>query len=99
MEQIQKLINNHKIILFTKGNKVMPACQFSAIAINILQTLDVEFQICNVFENDNIYKNIKEYSNWPTIPQLYINQKFIGGSDIMQELYNSGKLIKIITEK
>lgn len=95
-EQIEKMIGDHRVFIFMKGEKGAPACTFSHVADAILQHLDVEYESCNVLENPEIRQGIKEYSDWPTIPQLYINGNFVGGSDIMQELYESGELQQMV---
>ncbi|MFN9066617.1 MAG: Grx4 family monothiol glutaredoxin, partial [Bdellovibrionales bacterium] len=79
-------------VLFMKGTQSFPMCGFSARACNILQDLGVSFVDVNVLEDEEIRQGIKEYGNWPTIPQLYINKKLVGGSDIMMEMYQSGEL-------
>lgn len=89
---IEQLLSDHKIVLFMKGNKTMPMCGFSNTATQILNTLNINYFTYDVLENENIRQAIKEYSSWPTIPQLYINQEFIGGSDIMLELFETGEL-------
>ena len=91
-EQIKQTVTNNPIVLFMKGNASFPQCGFSGRAIQILQTLDAEFVTVDVLTNDAVRQGIKEYSNWPTIPQLYIKGEFIGGSDIMTEMYEAGEL-------
>lgn len=91
-DRIESLLNQNKIVLFMKGTQSFPMCGFSARATNILQDLGVKFQDVNVLEDEEIRNGIKEYGNWPTIPQLYINKKLVGGSDIMMEMYQSGEL-------
>ena len=90
--QIQKDINQHPVILFMKGNKLMPQCGFSAQVVHILQQLNINFEVRNVLEDDALRQGIKEFSDWPTIPQLYIDKEFIGGCDIITQLYEEGKL-------
>ncbi len=90
--KIETLIQSNKIMVFMKGNKLMPQCGFSNNVVQILSTLGVPFETTDVLENADIRQGIKEYSNWPTIPQVYINGELIGGSDIMIELYQSGEL-------
>lgn len=89
---IKKLINKHSVLLFIKGSKNKPQCGFSTSVINILTSLSIDFHCVNVLENHTIRDGIKKYSNWPTIPQLYIDQVFIGGCDIVKQLYKSGDL-------
>jgi monothiol glutaredoxin len=96
-EDIKALITNNKIVLYMKGSPDFPQCGFSANTVNILRQCGVE-QIAsvNVLENPEIRQGIKEFSNWPTVPQLYVNGEFIGGSDIVTEMYQSGELQKIL---
>ena len=91
-EKIDKLVQDNKILLFMKGNKLMPQCGFSNNVVQVLNTLGVPYETVDVLEDDDIRQGIKEYSNWPTIPQLYLNGEFVGGSDIIVDLYNSGEL-------
>eukprot|EP01040_Poterioochromonas_malhamensis_P004849 gene4849-5203_t len=79
-----------------KGTKVFPQCGFSNTAVRILEALSVPFESVNVLEDETIRNGIKIYSSWPTIPQLYVNKEFIGGSDIMIQMYNSGELAELI---
>jgi monothiol glutaredoxin len=90
--RIDKLVNENKILVFMKGTKLMPQCGFSNNVVQILNTLGVPYQTIDVLADDDIRQGIKEYSNWPTIPQVYMNGEFVGGSDIMVELYQSGEL-------
>lgn len=91
-EQIKQTVTDNTVVLFMKGNANFPQCGFSGRAIQILQSLEAEFVTVDVLSNDAVRQGIKDYSNWPTIPQLYINGEFIGGSDIMTEMYESGEL-------
>ncbi len=91
-EKIEQLINSHKIFVFMKGNKLMPQCGFSNNVVQILSSLGVPFETCDVLSDADVRQGIKEYSNWPTIPQVYINGEFIGGSDIVYEMYQKGEL-------
>lgn len=95
-EKIKKLIEANKIMVFMKGTKLMPQCGFSNNVVQILNTLGVPFETVNVLDDYEIRQGIKEYSNWPTIPQVYINGEFIGGSDIMIELYQKGELQQLV---
>ena len=95
---IEDMIHKHKIFLFMKGTPDAPECGFSMKVAEILKSFKVEFGYCNIFEDENIRQGVKEYANWPTIPQLYINGKFIGGADITEQLYSSGKLKKLLEE-
>ena len=91
-ERIEKMLSGNKVFLFMKGNPQFPQCGFSARAIAILQNLGAQFETFNVLEDAEIREGIKEYGNWPTIPQLYINKELVGGSDIMMEMYENGEL-------
>ncbi len=90
--KIENLLTENKVVLFMKGTQQFPQCGFSARATAILQDLGVQFKDINVLEDEEIRNAIKEYGNWPTIPQLYINKKLVGGSDIMMEMYQAGEL-------
>ena len=90
--RIQKMIDDNKIMVFMKGNKLMPQCGFSNNVVQILNTLGVPFETCDVLADQEVRQGVKEFSNWPTIPQVYLNGEFLGGSDIMIELYNNGEL-------
>ena len=92
-EKIKELVSSNKVVLFMKGSKQFPQCGFSARAVQILQAAGcTDFVTVNVLEDVNIRQGIKEYADWPTIPQLYVNGEFIGGSDIMMEMYEVGEL-------
>lgn len=91
-ERIDKLLSQHKVVLFMKGNPEQPMCGFSARATAILKELGAEFHSIDVLEDESIRQGIKEYGQWPTIPQLYVNKELIGGSDIMMEMFESGEL-------
>ena len=92
-QRIDDLVKGNRVVLFMKGNAQFPQCGFSGRAIQILKACGVtEIKTVNVLEDEGIRQGIKDYANWPTIPQLYINGEFIGGSDIMMEMYNAGEL-------
>lgn len=91
-ERIEQLLKDNKIVLFMKGNPETPQCGFSARATAILSELNTDYYAVDVLEDPEIRQGIKDFSQWPTIPQLYINQKLIGGSDIMMEMFESGEL-------
>ena len=91
-ERIDKLVNDNKIMVFMKGNKLMPQCGFSNNVVQIMNVLGVPFETFDVLADPDIRQGVKEYSNWPTIPQVYLNGEFLGGSDILIELYQSGQL-------
>lgn len=95
-EVVKKDIESHPIILFMKGSKLMPQCGYSARVVHILKELGVDFETRNVLEDDNLRQAIKEISDWPTLPQLYVNKEFIGGCDIITELHQEGELEKIL---
>ena len=95
-QRIDSLINQNKIMVFMKGNKLMPQCGFSNNVVQILNMLGVPYETVDVLDDQGIRQGIKEYSNWPTIPQVYINGQFVGGSDIMIELYQSGELQQMV---
>lgn len=94
--RIDKLIQENKILVFMKGNKLMPQCGFSNNVVQILNLLGVPFETFDVLADDEVRQGIKDYSQWATIPQVYINGEFIGGSDIMIELYQSGELQQMV---
>ena len=96
---INKEIENNDVCLFMKGTPDAPQCGFSMAVSNILKILEVNFKGVNVLENQQIREGIKEYSEWPTIPQLYIKKEFLGGCDIVKEMYENGELKKILEAK
>ena len=95
-EQIKTDIKNNPVILYLKGTKTMPMCGFSATVVNILNEFDIDYKDINVLEDPNIRVKLSEYSNWPTIPQLFVNGELIGGCDITVELFQNGELKKIL---
>ena len=98
-EKIKSLIDSNDVCLFMKGTPDSPQCGFSMAVSNILKHLKVNFKGVNILEDENLRNGIKEFSDWPTIPQLYIKQEFIGGCDIVKEMFENGDLKKIITDK
>lgn len=94
--RIDDLVKQKKIVVFMKGNKLMPQCGFSNNVVQILSNLGVPFETIDVLDDQEIRQGIKEYSSWPTIPQVYINGEFIGGSDVMIQLYESGDLQQMV---
>ncbi len=96
-DTIKQQIEANAIVLYMKGNAELPMCGFSARAVNILKACGAEFATVDVLQDEEIRQGIKAYSNWPTIPQLYINREFVGGSDILSEMYESGELQQLIT--
>ena len=99
-QRIDQLVKSNEVVLFMKGNASFPMCGFSGRAVQLLKASGVDTKTMttvNVLDDADIRQGIKEYSNWPTIPQLYIKGEFIGGSDIMMEMYESGELQKVIS--
>ncbi len=92
-QQIDSLVKGHRVVLFMKGTAQFPMCGFSGRAIQVLKACGVsDLKTVNVLEDEGVRQGIKEYANWPTIPQLYVGGEFVGGSDIMMEMYQSGEL-------
>ena len=98
-EQIKNLINENDICLFMKGTPDIPQCGFSLAVANVLKHLNVKFKSINVLENNEMRQGIKQYSDWPTIPQLYIKGEFIGGCDIVKEMFEKGELKELLKNK
>ena len=98
-DKINELINNNKVCLFMKGTPDSPQCGFSMAVSNVLKHLKIDFKGVNVLEDEKLRQGIKEFSDWPTIPQLYINGEFIGGCDIVKEMFESGELAKLFESK
>ena len=96
---IEKYITDNEICLFMKGTPDAPQCGFSMAVTNILKILEVNFKAVNVLDNQMVREGIKTYSEWPTIPQLYIKKEFVGGCDIIKEMYENGELKKIFEDK
>lgn len=92
LEHIQSDISKNDVVLYMKGTKLFPQCGFSAVVVSILQKLNIEFLDVNILTDANLRQGIKDFSNWPTIPQLYYKGEFIGGCDIVREMYSSGEL-------
>jgi monothiol glutaredoxin len=95
-EKIEKLLQDNKVMVFMKGNKLMPQCGFSNNVVQILNVLGVPYETLDILADPEIRQGIKEFSNWPTIPQVYVNGEFIGGSDILIELYQKGELQEML---
>jgi len=95
-EKIDNLISQNKILVFMKGTKLMPQCGFSNNVVQMLNHLGAKYETVDVLEDWDIRQGIKEYSNWPTIPQVYIDGKFVGGSDIMEKLHSNGELQQMV---
>ncbi len=99
-QRIDDLVKGNRVVLFMKGNAQFPQCGFSGRAVQILKACGVtELKTVNVLEDEGIRQGIKEYANWPTIPQLYVNGEFVGGSDIMMEMYQAGELQQLLAPK
>ena len=96
---IKNEIENNEVCLFMKGTPDAPQCGFSMAVSNILKILEVNFKGVNVLENQNLREGIKIYSDWPTIPQLYVKNEFVGGCDIIKEMYENGELAKLLEDK
>jgi monothiol glutaredoxin len=97
--QIAEDVKNNPVLLYMKGSPVFPQCGFSAMAVQILTHLGVKFEARDVLADPAVRQGIKEFSNWPTIPQLYVKGEFVGGSDILKEMYQSGELQTFLAEK
>lgn len=95
-DQIKELITKNKVFAFIKGTPTMPQCGFTVKTINILNELDVPYETFNVLEDEEMRQAIKDFTDWPTIPQVFINGEFIGGADIMTELFETGELQKLV---
>jgi monothiol glutaredoxin len=97
--QIDTEVKSNDVVLFMKGTADMPMCGFSGRSVQILQHLGVPFRDINVLSSDELRQGIKDYTNWPTVPQLYVKGEFVGGADIMMEMFQSGELKQLMTEK
>ena len=95
-DRIQSEINSQDVVLFMKGTPVMPQCGFSAAVVGVLSHIGVQFRGVNVLEDEQIREGIKAYSDWPTIPQLYVKGEFMGGCDIVREMYETGELLEML---
>ena len=98
-QRIDEIVKNNDIVLFMKGTALFPQCGFSSRAIAILDHLGVPFETVDVLQDPEIRQGIKDYSEWPTVPQLYVKGEFVGGSDIMMEMFQAGELQQLIEEK
>jgi monothiol glutaredoxin len=98
IERIKSQLSSNPVVLYMKGTPDFPQCGFSAAAVRALSAAGAEFQHVNIFEDPELREALKQYSNWPTYPQLYVNGELIGGSDIILEMYNSGELQKLVSE-
>jgi monothiol glutaredoxin len=97
--RIDEIVHGHDVVLFMKGTALFPQCGFSSRAVAILDHLGVGFETVDVLQDPEIRQGVKEYSDWPTVPQLYVKGEFVGGSDIMMEMYEAGELQQLLDEK
>ena len=97
--KIQTLINESEVMLFMKGTPSMPQCGFSAAVVGVLNHMGINFESTNVLQDQEVREGIKEFSNWPTIPQLYVKKEFVGGCDIIREMHENGELSNFFEEK
>jgi len=97
--RIDEIVNSNEVVLFMKGTALFPQCGFSSRAVAILDHLGVSYETVDVLQDPEIRQGIKAYSDWPTIPQLYVKGEFVGGSDIMMEMYEAGELQQLVEEK
>ena len=95
-ERIDEIVRSNEVVLFMKGTELFPQCGFSSRAVAILERLEVPFKTVDVLQDPEIRQGIKEFSDWPTIPQLYVKGEFVGGSDIMLEMFESGELQQLV---
>lgn len=98
-DQIREDISSHDIVLYMKGNAQFPMCGFSAAVVQILNALDVNFKAVDVLKDSELREGIKSFTNWPTIPQLYVKGEFVGGCDIVREMYETGELQQLLVDK
>ena len=98
-DRIRKEIGENDIVLFMKGNAAFPQCGFSALVVQVLSQLGVPFKDINVLEDDELRQGIKDFTQWPTIPQLYVKAEFVGGCDIIREMYEAGELQQLLQDK
>tara|TARA_B100001540_G_C15771087_1_gene626364 strand:+ start:310 stop:654 length:345 start_codon:yes stop_codon:yes gene_type:complete len=98
-ERIKNEIKNNNVVLFMKGTPDFPMCGFSATTVQVLNNLSINFKSVNVLDSDEIREGIKKFSNWPTIPQLYVKEEFVGGCDIVKEMYENGELKELFSNK
>ena len=98
-ERLSKIVKEHDVVLFMKGTPLFPQCGFSSRAVAILDHCGVAYESVDVLQDMDIRQGIKEFSDWPTIPQLYVKGEFVGGSDIMMEMYQAGELQQLLDEK
>ena len=99
VDDAKKTIQNNNIVLFMKGTKDMPGCGFSAHVVQILNNMNVEYIDVDVLQDDNFKESMKKFTNWPTFPQLYVKGEFVGGCDIIKEMFESGELLELFNTK
>ena len=98
-DRIRKDLSESEVVLYMKGTAIFPQCGFSAAVVQILSQLGIKFKAINVLEDNDIRQGIKDFTNWPTIPQLYVKEEFIGGCDIIREMYETGELEQLFKDK
>ena len=98
-ESIKNELNTNDVVLFMKGTPVFPMCGFSAATVQVLKNLGISFNSVNVLDSNDMREGIKKFSDWPTIPQLYVKNEFIGGCDIVKEMYESGELLELLNSR
>ena len=98
-ESIKNEIKSNDVVLFMKGTPVFPMCGFSAATVQVLSDIGVKFSSVNVLDSESMREGIKKFSNWPTIPQLYVKEEFIGGCDIVKEMYETGELLELFSSR
>ena len=98
-ENIKNEIKSNDVVLFMKGTPVFPMCGFSAAVVQVLSDLNIKFSSVNVLDSDEMREGIKKFSNWPTIPQLYVKEEFVGGCDIVKEMHETGELIELFNSR
>lgn len=99
LESIQRAVAENDVVLFMKGTRAMPQCGFSKVVVQVLEHLDVPFRDINVLSDPAVRQGVKEFTNWPTIPQLYVKGEFVGGCDIVREMFETGELRPFLAEK
>ena len=98
-DRIRAEVDNHDVVLFMKGDAAFPQCGFSSLVVQVLSQIGVPFKDINVLEDNDLRQGIKDFTNWPTIPQLYVKGEFVGGCDIIREMYESGELQDLLADK
>ena len=95
-QRLQAIVDGHKIVLFMKGTRSFPQCGFSATVVEVLKRLEAEYETVNILADADVRQGMKEYSNWPTFPQLYVDGRFVGGCDIVRDMFTAGELKPIV---